>query len=148
MAVPEPQKFQTLLETVRKRGQQHTQAQSAAIRPIIVVPIAPTSRVDAALLYLELAKACLVPPSAVHAHLIGKLALVDQKPLTDTALRERIRQLENLNAWDQAKSGVGCLDEIKAELRQVLALASHQPASTDPDLETPSSPEGSAGACG
>jgi hypothetical protein len=65
--------------------------------------------------------------AAVHAHLIGRLALVEQRLLTDRlrpGASASARESEDAAEWSEVPGGLGCLGEIQKELRALLSLES------------------------
>lgn len=84
--IAEPAKFQNLRDTLLKRSAKKDAAAAPptprTARPQrTALPSPPTSRLQTALRYLELAAECGTPPEVLYGHLVGKLALLDQAAL-------------------------------------------------------------------
>ena len=85
--IVEPPKFQKLRDTLLRRTAKKEAPPApapnrAAPLPRTALPPPPTSRLECAWRYLELAVDCNnIPPETVYLHLVGNLALVDQTEL-------------------------------------------------------------------
>ena len=115
--VDEPLKFASLRKTLHTRAAKKSSESTQAAAKVSIgqahnsplrnsnmsLPLPPTSSLECAVMYLKFAVDTHTPPDRVYAHLVGKLALVNQKEL---------KAINNGVVWARLASQEATADEL------------------------------------